>query len=417
MARLMTYKEAYSLMNQIVKQATGQTELAVIDSSSFVSAGETVLATGTENTLNALSIVMGRTLMAVRPYQAKLMILQAINTAMFTSRLRKVSFYSQDAKATGWLNTDENPKNLYDKYTNDTNPAGGNVGSMWEQQKPAVLEMNFGGSSTWDFQVTIYEEQLRAAFRSESEFIALVNGIMTQKANDIEYTKEQFNRMNLLNYIAGVYDMSTLMPGSVVNLTAEYNTKYGTSYTSEQLRTTYLESFLKFFVARFKLASDYMEERTALYHWSPEKVVDGVTYNKILRHTPKSAQRCFLYQPLFTEATANVLPTIFNPQYLAVENYEPVTFWQNQQNRALISVTPAIPDPATGSQKAGAEVDNLFVVGVLFDKDAIMTDFQFESANSTPIEARKKYRNVWYHNVKNAINDFTENGIIFIMKD
>ena len=36
---------------------------------------------------------------------------------------------------------------------------------------------------------------------------------------------------------------------------------------------------------------------------------------------------------------------------------------------------------------------------------------------SVTIEARKKYRNTWFHNMKNAINDFTENAILFIMKD
>ena len=58
-----------------------------------------------------------------------------------------------------------------------------------------------------------------------------------------------------------------------------------------------------------------------------------------------------------------------------------------------------------------------YVVGILFDRDAIITNFQFEGANTTPIEARKKYRNTWFHNQKNAINDFTENAILFIMKD
>lgn len=420
MARSLTYRDAHALMNLIVKQATGQQAITVVDASTFVSAGETVLATGTENTLNALSIVMGRTLMAVRPYKAKLQVIQALNTGMYTSRLRKISFYAKGAKESGWVNTQTHDKNLYNGYDNGSN-GGNSVASMWEQDKPAVLEMNFGGSSVWDFELTVYENQLKAAFRSEDEFISLVNGIMAEKMNDIESTKEAFNRMVILNKIAGTYDLGTgvgaVMNGSVVNLTSAFNTRFGTNYTSAQLRSTYLKEFLAFFVSEFKLASDFMTERTAAYHWSPVQTIDGVQYDTILRHTPKDKQRAILYSPLFTEATANVLPEIFNPQYLNIDNYEGVTYWQSQQTRAAINFTPAIPDTTTGVQKAGNAVALDYVVGILYDVDGMMTDFQFEGADVTPLEARKKYRNTWFHNAKNAINDFTENTIIFIMSD
>ena len=83
-----------------------------------------------------------------------------------------------------------------------------------------------------------------------------------------------------------------------------------------------------------------------------------------------------------------------------------------------ISVTPAIPDTSDPSeQTTGSAVALDCVIGVLFDKDACITNFQFNGADTTPMEARKKYQNTWYHNAKNAQNDFTENGVIFIMED
>lgn len=88
MARTLTPVDAHNIMNALVKQATGQQAITAVDTSSFVSAGELVLATGVENTLNALSMVIGRTLMAVRPYRAKLMLINALNTNAYTTRLR-----------------------------------------------------------------------------------------------------------------------------------------------------------------------------------------------------------------------------------------------------------------------------------------------------------------------------------------
>ena len=57
MARVLTPQDGYVIMNDLVKQATGQENIKVTDLSSFVSAGEKVLATGMENVFNSLNIV------------------------------------------------------------------------------------------------------------------------------------------------------------------------------------------------------------------------------------------------------------------------------------------------------------------------------------------------------------------------
>ena len=419
MGRTFTPKDAYSIMNLLVKQATGQQSINVVDSSSFVSAGETVLATGVENTINALSIIIGRTLVSVRPYQAKLNIINALNTDLYTNRLRKISYYSRENEASGDWNTDLFT-NLANDYDNGSN-GGKSTASMWQQNAPVALEMNFGGQDVCETSTTIYDNQLKVAFRDEVSFMEFMSGVMTEKANDMESTKEAFNRMTILNHIAGCYDIdATINAGQVINLTKAFNDRFGTTYTSKELRTTHLTEFLKFFVSTFKITSDYMTNRSAKYHWSPAKTVGEKSYT-LLRHTPKAKQRTILYSPLFVEAEANVFPEIFNPEYLNIETqYEGVTYWQSINNPASIDVTPAIPDvagTASGAQGVGSEVKLDYVVGMIFDEDAILTDFQFEDALTTPMEARKRYRNIFWHWSKNAINDFTENCVIFIMAD
>lgn len=415
MSRTLTPRDAHVIMNLLVKEATGQdSTIQVVDSSTFVSAGEQVLATGTENTLNALSIVLGRTFMAVRPYQAKLQIINALNTDLYTSRIRKISFYARESQASGDWNTQLYPDNLKNGADNGSG-TGTATASMWVQNQPVPLEMNFAGQSVWEDSTTIYEYQLKTAFRSESEFAEFVSGIMTEKGNDIESQKESFNRMTILNHIAGVVDIdATINKGMVINLTDAYNTRFGTNYTSADLRTTYLQSFLEFFVSTFKLTSDYLTNRSENYHWTPTRT--GYT---LLRHTPKNKQRAILYSPLFTEAKAQVFPEIFNEQYLDFGSYEGVTYWQNINEPSKISVTPAIPDitNAGTGQTAGSNVALDYVVGMIYDVDALMIDYQLESALSTPVEARKRYRNLWWSFSKNAINDFTENCVVFIMKD
>lgn len=419
MARSLTPQDCHVIMNSLVQEATGQqASIVATDTSSFVAAGETVLNTGVENTLNALSIVLGRTFMAVRPYQAKLNIINALNSGLYNTRLRKISFYAREAEASGDWNTQLFSENLMTGADNgqgsQTPPRA--TQSMWVQNQPVPLELNFAGQSVWEESTTVYEDQLKVAFSNESEFGQFVGGIMTEKGNDIESQKEAFNRMTLLNFMAGVIDLN--QSGSVRHLLTEFNARFNagnTPWTRADVLSTHFKEFCSFFVAEFKKASDKMTYRQKSFHWSPAKVIGGVSYS-LLRHTPKNKQRAILYQPLFTEAEALVMPEIFNPQYLSLENYEGVQYWQNINAPESISITPAIPDTTNpASQVAGSAVAEDYVVGMLYDEDALMIDYQLEAANTTPLEARKRYRNIWWTFSKNAINDFTENAIIFLL--
>lgn len=415
--RVLTPTDCYALINAIAKEATGQeSTLQAVNTSTFVSVGESILRTGTENVLNALSLVLGRTFVAVRPYEAKLKIINALNSGAYANRVRKISYYSRNAEPSGMFNT-----NLYTNlamgYDNGTN-GGASVASMWEQNRPIALEMNFGGSSVWDYHTTIYEDQLKEAFRDESSFASFVSGYLTEAANDVEMEKEAFNRACMLNYLAGLYDLNSVN-GSAIDMTAGFNAYMGNPSpaltAADILGPTYFKQFLEFFVTTVKTISDTLTNRSLKYHWSPTKTVNGVTYD-ILRHTPKSKQKFLLYKPFWRAAEAQVLPEIFNDNYLKVTNFEGIEFWQNELVPASIDVTPAIPDTSDPTtQTAGTQVQIDYVLGCIYDEDAMMTDFQLEDTLSTPVEARKKYRNVFTHIKRNIINDFTENGVLLYL--
>ena len=417
MARSFTPRDAHAIMNLMLKQATGDTSITVVDTSTFASAGELVLATGMENVFNSLNIVLGRLIIASRPYEAKMRIVGAKEVGAFSNRARKISYYSKYALPDGSHNT-QLFTNLAEGFTSGDN-GGSSTKSQWEQHQAMPLEMNFGGSDTWQHCITQYEDQVKIAFINEAEFLAFVAGYMQEHKNDIAQEMEGFYRLTLLNRMGQAYDMASYMNGSAVDLVAAFNARYSTSYTGTQLRGTYLKEFLAFMVATIRQYSDFMEDRDIAYHWDVPKTVGGDTYH-ILRHTPKNKQKLALYAPLFNEAEALVLPQIFNPEYLSVENYEGVTFWQAKSNRAGINITPAITDadttsPTYGTQIAGSAVALDYVVGCLFDEDAVLAEMQLNVARSTPVEARKGYRNTWDTFAKNMISDPTEKFILFYM--
>ena len=421
MARSYTPQDGYAIMTAIARQATGQQALTVVNTNQFVSAGETIMATGTENVYNALGIVMGRLFVAAREYQPKLDKMNSINSGTFTNRIRKVSFYSRDPQPSGWFNTDLYT-NLADGYDGGDN-SGNSVKSQWEQRQAMPLSMQFHSQDVFDFEITLYEDQINRAFRDPVELAQFVGGMLVEHGNDIAQVREAFNRMIVLTRIAQTYlyqEGAGWTHGACVNLTAAFNAKFGTSYTSAQLRSTYLKEFLAFMTAEIRKASDYMTERSTNSHLPMTKTVGGVQYS-ILRHTPKDRQLLYLFRPLLREAEALVLPEIFNPEYLDIEkSYEPVDFWQSnltEADRPKVSVRVPYFDPTTGDEKDSGNLAFDYIVGLLTDVDGQMADFQLERSLTTPVNARKGYRNTFLHFSKGAITDPTENAVLFYMAD
>lgn len=421
MARTYTPRDAHAIVNLVNAELTGQdATIQTVTSDNFVSVGESILNNPTENVYNALSIPLLRTLIAARTYDDELLIINALNSGMYSSRMRKISYLSKYALPAGSFNT-QLYTNLAAGFTAGQNPDSGGIPqstkSQWEQCPVIPKELHFGGSSVWDHGITWYKDQAKNAFTDEASFMRFWEGALVENANDIKMEKNAFRRIALLNFLAGIYDLTS--EGTVaINMTLAFNTRFNTSYTSLQLRTTYLKEFLAFFVSTFKTLSKNMKKRSINYHIDMPETVGGDTYH-LLRHTPYNRQRVILYEPLFIESEANVLPEIFNPEYLDIgTQYEGVMWWQNENDPSAIDVTPSVPDLSnTGAQITGSNVALDYVIGVLFDEDALMTDFQLDDVNTTPLEARKRFRNTWYAMARNAINDFTEKAILFYMAD
>lgn len=406
MARTFVPKDVHALMNALVYQATGQTDIAVVDTSSFVDAGTKVLETGTENVFNAISVLIGKTVVASKAYNGKFSLIQALED-VYGIRFRKISFYARKNRASGMYNTD-----LYTNLGRGLDDESG-VGSQWEQCPAIPVQIDFYSEAVYDKCTTVYPEQLKKAFKDENEFLVFMNGILTEVWNDIESTKEAKARALFIDRIGGqklLSDNNTIKNGAV-NMTKYYNEICGTSYTTQEIQEEHLDDFLKVWTAKINIDSDRMTDRTTNFHDAMEKTIDNEDYY-VLRHTPKADQRFVYYKPFFSMARTRVLPEIFNPNYLPENNGEGINYWQSFDSPASVKVKPALPDGATSEN---VELD--LVLGLLYDKDAVMMQTHFDSAYTTPVNARHVYQNTWYHYNFGLINDYSENAILYYMAD
>ena len=394
MANSLTPQDVYALMNSIVEQATGHKTLTVTDTSSFVSVGETLLRTSAENTLNAISTVLARTIFSVRPYKGKFESLR-VSAERWGAMVRKVVYLYNEAEQSSDWNTNLDTDALADGQSVD----------MYTINAPKAVQLNFYGTKVLQKSITRFRDQLSLAFSNEDEFVQFINGVMTEFYNEIEMLNENESRLTALNFMAGLSAMDL----GVVDLVAEYNTEYGTTYTREQLLTEYLESFMKFVSATIKIYSDRLTDNTSIYH------ANLVGKAPILRHSPKDVQKMLMYAPFFTSAKANVYSGLFNPEYLEIGEFEGVNFWQSADEPTKISITPNILDVTNGESKTSSTVSLDYVLGLLYDRDAMGVQPQFDYASTTPFNSKGGYYNMFYHWRFNSYNDFTENAVLFIL--
>lgn len=380
--------KSVTILNEIVAQATGKNPITATDTASFVTVANTANGITTDALLGAITQVLSRTIFSIRPYNRKFKGLY-MDSQRFGNHTRKLNIADSD-----W-----NKDLRYDLVD----------GSSVDDQivkKPNVLQTNFYGQNVFERQITIFKDQLNIALSSEEEFQRFITMVMTNASDQIEQAHESVARMTLANFIGGKVKGDT---ANVYKLVTIYNDVAGTTLDTVTVRKPEnFVPFMKWAVGFIKTISDRMTERSQKFHIN-------VSGKEISRHTPYNKQKLYLYSELLNDIDASVMTSIFNDEYLKFAEHERVSYWQSIDSPKDIKVMPSYLQPS-GSVKV--EVEELAVAdifGVLFDEEAVgITTFGEWSAPS-PFNARGGYSNIFWHFNDRYFNDFTENGVVFLL--
>lgn len=399
--------DIHNVVNSLIAQAGGAA-ISATDTSNMITVAQAAQLYGYDALLNALSLQVGRTIIAIRPYAGDSLGIEVDNQE-YGQITRKISYYANEFEA-------EESWNTATSGAGYTLKDGASV-DHYKIKKQYPLEMQFGGNKVIQKHITRFLYQLDQAFRSNADLAAFISGLATENQNEIAMMREARNRAILLNYIGGLYNTGTAR--SKVNLTKAFNDKFGTQYTSDQLRTTYLKDFLAFLVSRIQFDSDMMMMNTDLFHLTPAKKDDDNKALKLYRHTPKAMQKLILNASLLYDAESMVLPQIFHDGYLKFENYTPMPYFQSTASgsEGSVNVTPNQLNVTTGLTTKGTAANIKYVVGMLYDRDAVASTFRLDRTITTPDNAGGAYMNTYYHWANDFVNDFTENAILYYMED
>ena len=398
----MTFQDISAVLAEINKLATGQeSETEIVDTSTFVSVAEATLRTGTDNLLNALSQVMTRTIFAVRPYNAMMRGLEKDGSA-WGNHVRKVNFFDSDPV----------------KDTTYSLPANGSVGTEksgdsvdpWPVHRPEVLQTNYYGQTNYSRVYTQGLIQLNSAFTGPEQLAEFWGAWATHMNNMVEQDRENLARLLVGNRMAGTPSTSST---SVVYLLDEYNAETGLTLTATSVfAPDNFPDFARYAFARINDISDMMRARTINWHqnWS----ISGTDYN-FMRHTPYDRQHLYLSSRLQRQIDARVLSDTFNSGMLQYRDVEMIPYWQTPDERETLQITPITTTTAGVAQKMASNVGLANIFGVLFDDDAIGYSPIDSQVLATPINARSRYINFWYHYGWRWYNDFTENAVVFLL--
>lgn len=376
------------ILNEIVNQATGKTEMSPVLTKSFTSVATTALGLGVDPLLNAISQVLSKTIFSIRPYSRKFKGLYQDNMR-FGNHVRKLNIADSD-----WDKDDR-----YDL-------ANGTSVDDQVVAIPEILQTNFYGQNVYQRQITLFRDQLNVALQNEQEFQRFVTMIMTNASDLIEQAHEATARMTLANFIGGKVKGD---PTNVIHLVTKYNDVAGTTLTSDTVKQPEnFVPFMKWATGYIKTVSDWMTERTQKFHIN-------VTGKEISRHTPYNKQKLYLYSEELNNIDATVMSSIFNDSYLKMADHEKVGFWQSIGNPDGIHVKASYmgDDGNIVNDDEGTATSNIF--GVLFDEEAVGITTYGEWSAPSPFNARGGYSNIFWHFNDRYYNDFTENGVVFLL--
>lgn len=393
-----TIDQISTVMNSIVAQATGQTALTnITNAGDFVTVAQTLLRTGYDPVINAISQVWSRSIYAYRDYKAALAGLE-MDLPRFGNALRKLSPVARS------MVDDMRFEYPVGYDSTQTDPLGNGLSvDHYKIAKQEVLQTNFYGTGVYQQRYTIFKDQFDVAMSSAEEFGRFLAMCMAERKNDRESYKEGIARGMQANFIGALIDENATERN--VKLLTEYNAATGLSLTATTvMQPANFPSFMRWCYARITTLARLMAARS-------DKFQTNISGKTILRHTPADRLRVAILAPYAEMMDALVLSTTYNDQYLKAANFEKVDYWQSIDSPSVVKVVPVYTN-TSGVITTGSAVENGSVIGIMHDTDALGYAFTNNWSATTPLNIDGGYWNEAHHSTVKTIQDNTEKAIL-----
>lgn len=376
----MEVKQIYELVNTITNEVLGKGDIVKEDLSNVVDVGtELFNANAVDSYVRALVNHIGKVIFVNRVYRGT-----APSVLMdgweFGSVLEKVRIDLPDAQENeSW--------NLVDGASYDTNVF----------YQPKVSAKFFNSKVTFEIPVSITEKQVKQSFSNATQLNAFLSMIYTAVENSLTIKIDELIMRTINNMVAETLNADGTDGIKAINLLQLFNTQMGVQLQPEEaLRTP---EFLRFASYTMSLYVNRLNRMSTLFNVGGKE-----------RFTPNDKLH-FIVLNDFAKASAVYLQSdTYHKELIELPLYEVVPYWQGTGDEYDLASISNI-NITTGS---GADVNAQYVIGVMFDHDALGV-CNVDRRVTTNYNAKAEFYNNYYKFDAQYFNDLNENFIVFML--
>ena len=271
----------------------------------------------------------------------------------------------------------------------------GDTPNQFEFNPPTVVQKFFNQKSSFEIQMSFTELQVKESFTSRTSMMSFISMIenaiqtsMTIKTTSVAQRAINHFIVSKINANNGIVNLLTMYNGSHPGQT--------TPLTAETCR--FNADFLRYAAMTIAMYRKRLSYASVLFN-----VGDIPTF------TPDEYLRFVLNDEFAKAINVYMTSDTYHDDLVSLDGFKTIPYWQGTGESYAFADTTKIIAQANGSEEATTAS---YVVGVMFDRDAIMVcneNYRVTSAYN----ARGEYINNFYKYDISIFNDLNENGIVF----
>lgn len=390
----MQVNQIYSILNDIMCEVTGQLvpqgddpDVLIVqeDLSNIVDIGNAVFNNNwRDNYVKAMINRIGREVFVDRTYEgyAPSVLRDAWEYGSIMAKTRCKIF---DAKA--------NPS---------WNLTAGQTVNQFEFNPPTVYEKFYNSKTAWQIDCSFTEVQLRESFTSA----AAMNRFYSMIENRIAQSMTIYTDSLIMRTINNFIGEKIYASNGVIDLLAEYNSQLETPISAAAAMRS--KEFLRFAALTIALFVERFRAPSANFN-----IMDGEDEN--VTFTPREFAHLVLHSDLAKAMEVYLQSDTYHNDLVKIGEYETVPFWQIQGDKYQLANTSRIDVKLASSTSLSSKtVNRNYIVGVLFDRDAlgVLND---NRRTTSAYNANGEYWTNFYKVDTSFFNDLAENGLIFVL--
>ena len=392
----MQVKQIYGLLNDVMKEVTGQAKPILNDEgqevrqefivnedlSNVVDMGTKIFNNNwKDNYVRALINRIGREIFVDRSYTG----------------------YAPNVLRDSWEYGSILSKTRCKIFSAKANPAwslsAGQTVNQFEFVPPTVYQKYFNKRVAWQIECSFTDVQLRESFASAEAMNRFYSMIENRIAQSMTIYIDSLVMRAINNFIVEKLYASN----GVVDVLALYNATLASPITAAE--AAHDKEFYRFLAYTIRLYVERFRAPSINFNISDDD--DGN-----VAFTPREYAHLVLHSDIAAGMEVYLQSDTYHDDLVRIGDYEKVPFWQSQGDGYQLATTSRI-DCKLASDNTKI-VDRNYIIGVLFDRDAlgVLND---NRRVTTAYNANGEYWTNFYKVDTSYFNDLAENAIIYVL--